>query len=419
MSRQLPVILLPAVTLLLVAGPAPGRQVSSPLAEAPSGPRVVLEGLTGESITRAIEGFETADPREHGAHVVRFEGFPAPAPLALEGQARIELAGGERLVGNLQRTGAETLAVALDREVKLSASLETIRSITYPERVPATWNAPCERPVEGDRVYRRKNETLERIDGGVESFGEASFRFHDERIGSLEIAWSELVTLFVDSGSGQRAPLPSGSVPAVVDLVSSSRVNGALVKVDASGVTLARAGGEIVRLPSALVAQVLVDDGRVQYLSELAPRDAPPSRPFGDDLGMQWLHQVDRSVVDTPLTAGGRTFARGLGVHAPSRIVWALDGGFEALRGQVAVDDSVLKLAEHGSVRFRVLVDGEKRFESRILRGGDAPQAIVLEPSGLAGAKELVLEADVGDDGFTADRADWLQVTLVRAPSAK
>jgi hypothetical protein len=124
-------------------------------------------------------------------------------------------------------------------------------------------------------------------------------------------------------------------------------------------------------------------------------------------------------VTGSPLVVGGKPFARGIGVHAPSRITFALEGKYTALRGLAGVDDSVLRLGTRGSVKFRVLVDGQKRFETRSMSGGEAAQPIVLEPKGLTGAKELVLEVDMAEDSFVADRADWLQVVLVKTPEAK
>jgi hypothetical protein len=406
-------------TAILVLALGFGLSVALAQSEPPSGPRVVLQGVTAEPTTRALAGFETTDPRQLGAHVLRFEGVPTPPAAPAGDPATIELGSGERLVGPVQRASDEAVFVVLAADVRARAGLEDMRSILFRSRIPSTWAAPLERAKEGDRLYRRKNDTIERMDGGVEAFGETSLKFHDDRIGSLEVAWSELVALFVDSGYGERPAASEQAVRVVVDLAGKSRVRGTLVKVDAQGVALERHGGETLRLPAGLVSLLVVDDGRVVFLSDLEPKEATPSSPFGDDLGLRWPHKMDASVMDGPLTAGGKTFARGIGVHAPSRIVWPLDGTYESLRGMCAVDDSVLKLAAHGSVRFRVLVDGTKRFETKIVRGGDTPLAITLEPKTLVGAKELVFEVDTGDDNFVADRADWLQVMLVKGVAAK
>jgi hypothetical protein len=46
------------------------------------------------------------------------------------------------------------------------------------------------------------------------------------------------------------------------------------------------------------------------------------------------------------------------------------------------------------------------------MHGGDPPAA--FEQLDLAGAQELVLEADPSDGSSVADRADWLQMILSR-----
>ena len=99
-------------------------------------------------------------------------------------------------------------------------------------------------------------------------------------------------------------------------------------------------------------------------------------------------------------------------MHAPSRLTWKLDGPWSELRGLAAIDDSVLLLPYKGSVVFRVLVDGEVRWESGTLRGGDAP--IEIPPIDLAGAKELTLAVEMADRLHVADRADWLRLRLVK-----
>ena len=72
----------------------------------------------------------------------------------------------------------------------------------------------------------------------------------------------------------------------------------------------------------------------------------------------------------------------------------------------------MLRLGAGGTVRFRVHVDGEMRWESPVVSAGDPP----LRPPAisLVGARELVLEVDPTEDLFVADRADWLRPLLVK-----
>jgi hypothetical protein len=78
---------------------------------------------------------------------------------------------------------------------------------------------------------------------------------------------------------------------------------------------------------------------------------------------------------------------------------------FEA---HVGIDDST---GRRGSVIFRVLVDGQERFTSPILRGGDAPVPVSVD---VRGAKKLELIVDYADRGDVLDHADWLDARLTQ-----
>lgn len=380
--------------------------------------RVVLESARGVVSSKPLQDFVTEDPREQGAHLVRFED-PATAPLAAARAAsndaiEVRFSNGDRLCGLVRGATGETVDVEIAGGVRVVAALEEIASLAFPGRVPPTWHGTLEPAREGDRLFRRKGTGVERIEGAVESFASDTLVFHDARIGSLTVAWKDLVALFVESTARGAERGSAGRVPVVVEVADGSRLSGALVRIDARVVALRSRGGQALDLPTQAVSSLLVDDGTLTFLSALEPALAPDSTPFGDDLGMRWPARVDRSVTGTPLVAGGRLHPRGLGVHAPSRVTWNLAAGYTDLRGAVALDDQVLRLPVTGSVVFRVWVDGAKRFESPIVRGGDAPIPFALGPTALVGARELTLEVDPSEDSFVADRADWLGLILVR-----
>ena len=64
-----------------------------------------------------------------------------------------------------------------------------------------------------------------------------------------------------------------------------------------------------------------------------------------------------------------------------------------------------------GSVGFRVFVDGQVRYASPVVRGGQAPLPISVD---VAGAKRLDLVVDFADRADQVDHADWLDARLVR-----
>jgi hypothetical protein len=393
------------------------------------GGRAVLESADGKVEARELATLDCTDPRALGAVIVRIEGLPPhtmPGPVVGDDErAVITLAGGDRLAGRIRGGRAELVDVEIAGGVKIGLAVDEISSLVFPARIPSVGAVVPSAPKEGDRLYRRAGSGLDVLDGGVEEFTKEGVRIHGQSVGSKLVPWTEIAALYVEGlGSAPKAPdaktpkvsktpESSGGKPQVsVDLSDGGRLRGELERLSAEGCRLSTRNHEKVLVPIAALAQVVVEDGSIAFLSALAPAEAPPSTPFGDDLGMRFETRFDRSVAGGPLTAGGKTFARGLGMHAPGRIRYALDGTWKRLRGAVAVDDDTLRLGSRGSVVFRVKVDGKVRFESLELHGGDPP--VAFDPIDLGGAKELVLEADPSDGSSVADRADWLQMTLSR-----
>lgn len=115
---------------------------------------------------------------------------------------------------------------------------------------------------------------------------------------------------------------------------------------------------------------------------------------------------LDRAVGVSPLVCGGYRFFRGLGVEAPSEIVYEIAPTWKEVEAFVGVDDSS---PAEGPVAFQIFVDGEMRAQSRPLKRGEAPQT--LRASLREGDKELRLVTLLksADPGVNA-RADWLEI---------
>ncbi|WP_192930762.1 NPCBM/NEW2 domain-containing protein [Deinococcus sp. AJ005] len=106
------------------------------------------------------------------------------------------------------------------------------------------------------------------------------------------------------------------------------------------------------------------------------------------------------------LKVGGRTFAKGLGVHAASEIKYALGGQCNTFTAFVGIDEEVGKL---GSAQFRVFGDGKMLFDSGVRRGGDLSLPVDVS---VAGVKELRLVVSDGGDNNFYDHADWGEAAL-------
>ncbi len=373
--------------------------------------RVQLEDRDGRLTDRSLADLETTDLGDGAAAWVRFSD-PRPAPAGPE-DVELELIGGDRLQGRIASGDDEVLDLRIVGDVVLSVPIDRMVSLVFPARVPAEQRSGLSGAPEGDRLYRRIGDSLDRIDGAVEEFDEEGIAF-DSVLGRRTFPWDQVGALFVES-FGTSEPDAEGGTRIVCDLVDGSRLRGALVSLGPTGCRLDVSGGGdegALLLPVAALAEVSLDDGTVAFLSDLPVADAEEGSPFGDDLGMTWPHRVDRAIDGAPLRAGGRAFSHGLGVHSPSRLTFALDGEWDELRGLVAIDDQVLRLPARGSVVFRVHVDGEVVWESGVVRGGAPP--VPIPGVVLTGARELVLECDMAGELHVADRADWLRMVLIR-----
>jgi len=119
--------------------------------------------------------------------------------------------------------------------------------------------------------------------------------------------------------------------------------------------------------------------------------------------------QVDRNCLKKPMAIGGKEFARGVGTHANSVMHVRLAGKAERFTARVGVDDAA---GNKGSVRFRVYADGEKRFDSGVMKGGQAAKRVEVD---LADAKHLVLVVTSAGDDIRHDYADWAEAEFVAA----
>jgi hypothetical protein len=129
-----------------------------------------------------------------------------------------------------------------------------------------------------------------------------------------------------------------------------------------------------------------------------------------------WLDDLDLSRVTTgwgavgrrlsvdggPIRLAGKTYKRGIGIHAVGTIHLALDGQVARFESVVGLDDEAAD-NPRASVRFLVVGDGKTLFDSRALKGTMTRRVDM----NLEGVKLLSLLVDDAGDGVFADHADW------------
>ncbi len=148
---------------------------------------------------------------------------------------------------------------------------------------------------------------------------------------------------------------------------------------------------------SSKLDAAMVEDGKLYLTAALA-----------DKVDSFWRVMQDQSVSGEPLSIGGVEYARGLGVHAESKLSFNLGGRFTRFHVVPGPDD-----AHHGKLELRILVDGKEVYSSGVVGHASFGPAKALEIP-LAGAQELTLIVDSADGSNGGDHANWADAYLVR-----
>tara|TARA_R110002126_G_scaffold1490_5_gene8752 strand:- start:16612 stop:17865 length:1254 start_codon:yes stop_codon:yes gene_type:complete len=408
-----PMALLGSMLGTTIHTPAPVRNglVGQEEARLQDAPEVVTEPLVGEPQRHALATFEMTDMVQAGAVFVRIEGardLATPDPAAV-----VKFLDGSHLGAGVRGGAGERLDLELPGGSRLQLGVENLRALEFPSRFPAEGAAP-EAAKEGDRLYLARARGVDRVDGFVVGFAKDGILF-ESRVGERTHPWDEIVALYIEP---LDTPAPAERArPISITLRGGGVLAGDLERLDAQGLQFRFAGSSRTLNP-AEIEEIAVDDGRFAFLSTLVPSDLGPLNPFDppgtEPLGLAWPPRMDAAVDGGPLRVGGRTWNRGIGVHSPSRVTWTLEKGhWSQLRVACGVDDRVAGEARRGgTVRFRIHVGGELKWESPIVRPGEPvlfPEAIEL-----GDATQLILEVDPVDD-WVLDRAAWLRPILVKA----
>jgi hypothetical protein len=129
------------------------------------------------------------------------------------------------------------------------------------------------------------------------------------------------------------------------------------------------------------------------YLSDI--------QPLTDSEGWVGLARPDASFLHSPVSIRGTEYGKGMGVHAPSALVYGLSGQFREFRFHPGIDDVT---EGKGSVCFKVFVDGRLAYDSK---RADAFAKLEPQVVDVGRAETLRLVVEDGADGKENDIADW------------
>jgi hypothetical protein len=186
-------------------------------------------------------------------------------------------------------------------------------------------------------------------------------------------------------------------------LNDGSILGGDLVSLDGGKAQIQMAGNSRIEVAWDSVLRVIVRSSRVIYLSDLKPAEVKQQAFV--TLVRPW--QRDRSITGKPLTIGGKTFDKGIGVQSQAELTFDLPDEYDVLAATIGIDADALG---KGDCLFEVLLDGQKLFSERV-RGSDPPKEIQVP---VARGKQVSLVVLPGADLDLADHADWADVRLLK-----
>ncbi|WP_160035649.1 NPCBM/NEW2 domain-containing protein [Paenibacillus sp. An7] len=108
------------------------------------------------------------------------------------------------------------------------------------------------------------------------------------------------------------------------------------------------------------------------------------------------------------------TYAKGIGVHANSEVIYNIEGnGYDFFESYIGVDYAADRT--RASAIFEVYVDGEKKFSSEVMKASTEHEFIKVP---VAGAKKVKLVTTDAGDGNTQDHTVWAGAKFTTASSA-
>ncbi len=112
----------------------------------------------------------------------------------------------------------------------------------------------------------------------------------------------------------------------------------------------------------------------------------------------------------TTIKIKGKSYTKGIGVHANSEISYPLNGLYGSILAEIGIDDEVLDAtAGTANVRFKIFTDNNLKYDSGII---DRSSPITKMNVSVANANTLRLVVEDGNGEFYADHADWAKLRL-------
>jgi hypothetical protein len=313
----------------------------------------------------------------------------------VRGAYTLYLVSGDRVGGEPVSIANDTITWKSPAAGQLAIPVKDLRGIVKGQDTPAFDSTRTE-----DVILLSNGDNVKGIITGLDA-GKVSIKQASGDILPVDFADAKAIHFAAAKGENLigrafRVQLSDGSVVTAPKVVLAG--NQLMLTLGANGAAAQR--------PVDLAQVVLIEqlNGPVSWLSARVPAEVVYQPMFET---AAYSPKMDRNYRDEKIKFAGREYTRGIGVHAYTKITYALDGTFKALRTQYALDESAAK----GRVTVRILLDDKVVHEAKDFPPGKLSPVVLLE---LGSAKTLSLEAHPGGDPNTQDRTQWNPDTQAR-----
>ena len=385
----------------------------------PAAGEVVLHTLDGrvlpiESVALGEKGemrvLRSGETESLAAGQVLFAEILDTEPVPpFESDVLVETIDGSELSGMLGEGNEDTVELETAGLGFLRLPIDIIRAVSFGP-AESRINPSLLRTDGGeDLVFRKGLVEGDRLRGTLVRLGSGGVEI-DCELGEVKVAREKVLGVAVALIEGLREPYARR---IELELKTGDLLIGDLIDLTTRAVRMRTVFAREQLVPLNRLTRIRFSSERFIYLSDLDPSKVEQTPFIGGDDQFLFPWRKDRSVTGKPLSIGGRRYGKGLGLHSRCRLSYDLNGEFSRFQGVFGLADEVLSVEASGSVTLTLSVDQEVKYQSPVVRSGDAP--LQLPWIELEGAEILVIEVGFADRGDVADRAVLCDPILLRS----
>jgi hypothetical protein len=190
----------------------------------------------------------------------------------------------------------------------------------------------------------------------------------------------------------------------LVNLDSGDTLSGRWTGLAKDKLQLRTPWNELAQIPIDQISTIDTTNGRLVYLSDLAPAKVEQTPFFGRVIPFR----LDTNLDGSPLALSDGKYPKGIAMHARCVLQYSLAGGFSRFRAKVGLEQPD---GREGRTVVRLLADNRTLYENLDTRGDQPPKDLDLD---ITAVSQLTLEADFGPSDDTGARVVWANARLLR-----